>query len=148
MRAARMIRVNRPTPNQRQNPDMTVPGVMSVLMLRSSRPGLAPKWRPPGLIAAGQVARRGRRRRRRGPHRGCGRSLGGLHDHAADVLGDLRDDGVSSGRNQFGGKPISVSIIKTGGLHRPVNAITPCTRLSTAALALAWPPQEPGDAES
>src|SRR6266571_3955625 len=76
--AARTSRVNRPTPNQRQNPDMTVPGVMSVLMLRFSRPGLAPKWRPPGLIAAGQVARRGRRRRRRGPHRGSCKSRGHL----------------------------------------------------------------------
>src|SRR6266702_2868822 len=50
--------------------------MVGALMLRFSRPGLAPKWRPPGLIAAGQAARRGRRRRRRGPHRGCGRSRG------------------------------------------------------------------------
>src|SRR6266568_4808014 len=49
-----------------------------VLMLRFSRPGLAPKWRPPGLIAAGRVARRGRRRRRRGPHRGSCKSRGHL----------------------------------------------------------------------
>ena len=53
------------------------------------------------------------------------------------MLGDLGDDGVSGGRNQFAGKPISVSITSNGGRHRPVNAITPCTRLSRAALALA-----------
>jgi hypothetical protein len=48
------------------------------------------------------------------------------------VFGDLGDDGVASGRNHPAGKPISISIISTGGRHRPVDAITPCTRFSTA----------------
>lgn len=54
-------------------------------------------------------------------------------DQPSDVLGDGGHDGVSTGRNQPGGKPISVSMIDTGGLHRPVNLMTPRTR-SVAAL--------------
>jgi hypothetical protein len=53
------------------------------------------------------------------------------------VLGDLGDDGVASVLNHPAGKPISVSITANGGRHRPVNAITPCTRSSSVLLALA-----------
>jgi hypothetical protein len=50
------------------------------------------------------------------------------------VFGDLGDDGVSTHRNQPGGSPINVSIITTGGLHRPVDLITPCTRSAIERL--------------
>lgn len=54
-------------------------------------------------------------------------------DQSADVLGDLRHDGVSAGRNQLGGKPINHSIRATGGLH-------PCVRTAPSMFAIARRP--------
>lgn len=68
---------------------------------------------------------------------GClGSPLGVRDDQSSDVFGAVGDDCVSAGLNHPGGRPINISTIKTGGLHRPVDAITPCTRSITVTRYL------------
>jgi len=55
-------------------------------------------------------------------------------DQVADVLGDGGDDGVACGCNHPGGRPMSASVISTGGRHSPVDAITPRTRRAVPRL--------------